>query len=101
MICKHAHTADVRRLVKTFQGLLEIACRQGHDVCLLMAGAILPCRTRAEATDECLLPAAILAQDLVALRVRPRKGSSASLVSGRLPPLGGRRSPVSDDVLAS
>jgi len=34
MIRKHAHTADVRRLVKTFQGLLEIARRQGHDVCL-------------------------------------------------------------------
>jgi len=38
---------------------------------MLMAGAMLPGGARAEATDECLLPAAILAQDLVALRVRP------------------------------
>ena len=26
MICKHAHTADVRRLVTTLQGLFENAC---------------------------------------------------------------------------
>ena len=49
---------------------------------MLMAGAILPGGARAEATDECLLPAAILAQDLVALRVLPQKGSSVSPVSG-------------------
>ena len=61
---------------------------------------MLPGGARAEPTDECLLLAAILAQDLVVMRVLPRKGSSASPVSGRLPPLGGRCSPVSDDVLA-
>jgi len=66
-----------------------------------MTGAMLPGGARAEATNECLLLAAILAQDLDALRVQPRKGSSAIVVSGRLPRLGGRRSPVSDDVLAS
>jgi len=66
---------------------------------MLMTGAMLPGRARAEATDECLLLAAMLAQDLVALRVLPWKGSSASPVSGRLPALGVRRSPVSDDVL--
>jgi len=38
-----------------------------------MAGAMLSGGARAEATDECLLPAAILAQDLVTLRVRPLK----------------------------
>jgi len=68
---------------------------------MLMTVAMLPGGARAEATDECLLLATILAQDLDTLRVRPRKGSSASVVSARLPPLGGRRSPVSDDVLAS
>jgi len=69
---------------------------------MLMTGAMLPGGARAEATDECLLLAVILAEDLVALRVLPQKGSSASPVSGRLPLLpGGRRSPVSDDVLAS
>ena len=31
---KHAHTAHIRRLVNTFQGLLEVARRQRHDVCL-------------------------------------------------------------------
>ena len=68
---------------------------------MLMAGAMLPGGARAEATDECLLSAAILAQDLVALRVQPWKGFSGSPVSGRLLPLGGRCSPVSDDVLRS
>ena len=68
---------------------------------MLMAGAMLPGGARAEATDECLLLVAILAQDLVAMRVRPRKKSSVSPVSGRLFPPGGRRSPVLDDVLAS
>jgi len=36
MIRKHAHMADVSRLVKTFEGLLarEIARRRGHDACL-------------------------------------------------------------------
>jgi len=36
MIHKHAHTADVRRLVKTCEVLLarEIARRRCHDVCL-------------------------------------------------------------------
>jgi len=36
MIFKHAHTVDVRRLVKTFEGLSsrEIARQRGHDVCL-------------------------------------------------------------------
>jgi len=67
---------------------------------MLMTGAMLPGGARAEATDDGLLLAAILAQDLVALRVLPWKGSSASPASGRLPPLGRRRGPVSDDVLA-
>jgi len=65
-----------------------------------MTGVILPGGARAEATDERLLRAAILAQDLVTLRVLPRKGSSASPVSERLPPLGGRHSPVLDKMLA-
>ena len=67
---------------------------------MLLTGAMLPGGARAEATDECLLLAAILAEDLVALRVLPQKASSATPVSGRLPALGGRCSPVSDDVLA-
>ena len=38
-----------------------------------MTGAMLTGGAHAEATDECLLLAAILAQDLVALRVLPQK----------------------------
>ena len=38
---------------------------------MLMTGAMLPGGARAEATDDCLLLAVILAQDLVALRVLP------------------------------
>jgi len=49
---------------------------------MLMTGAMLPGGAHAEATDECQLLAAILAQDLDALRVLPQKGSSASVVSG-------------------
>jgi len=49
---------------------------------MLMTGAMLPGGACTEATDECLLLAVILAQDLVALRVLPQKRSFASPVSG-------------------
>ena len=64
-----------------------------------MTGDMLPGGARAEATDGCRLLAAILAHDLKTLRVLPRRKSSG-LVSGRCLPLGGRRGPAVDDVLA-
>jgi len=81
--------AEVRWLVKMFPGLFEIAADEvmmSAKVCgaksMLMTGAMLPGGAHAETTDECLL-----------LVVSP--------VSRRLLLLGGRRSLVSDDVLAS
>jgi len=79
--------AEVRWLVKMFPGLFEIAADEVMmSVCgaksMFMTGAMLPGGAHAETTDECLL-----------LVVSP--------VSRRLLLLGGRRSLVSDDVLAS
>jgi len=105
MMRKHAHTADVRRLVKTFQGSLRSpADRVMMSVCaaasMLMTGAMLPGVASAAATDGCRLLAAILAHDLETLRVLPRK-SSGLVVSGRCLPLGGRSGPAVNDILAS
>ena len=68
---------------------------------MLMTGAMLPGGARAAATDGCRLLAAILAHDLETLPVRPRRKSSALVVSGWFLPLGGRSGPAADDVVVS
>ena len=48
---------------------------------MLMTGAMLPGGARAAATDDCRLLDAILAHDFETLRMRPRRKSSALVVS--------------------